>query len=191
MLNNLKTFIKDNYGSKRGLLASSKYYCLHRIGYLRELRDVDFTRVRKLVFVCSGNICRSPLAEFYARHLGLPAESYGLHCRGGDPVDARVVQIAGKLNIHIPCHVTRNIADYKPRREDLVIGMEPSHVTELDPKIANFAQVTLLALWADEPSLYLHDPFISTEGYFEKCATSIATALDAIKERLHEENADA
>lgn len=191
MLNTLKTFIKDNYGSKRGFLASSKYYCLHRIGYLRELRDVDFTRVRKLVFVCSGNICRSPFAEFYARHLGLAAESYGLHCRGGDPVDARVVQIAGKLNIHIPCHVTRNIEEYRPQPEDLVIGMEPNHIADLDPDIANHAQVTLLALWAEEPSLYLHDPFISTDGYFEKCATNIATALDAIKERLHEENADA
>lgn len=191
MLNTLKTYIKDNYGSKRGLLATSKYYCLHRIGYLRELREVDFSRVRKLVFVCSGNICRSPLAEFYARHLGLDAESYGLHCRGGDPVDARVVKIAGKLNIRIPSHITRNIADYQPRSEDLVVGMEPIHIDELDPGISEYAQVTLLSLWSEEPSLYLHDPFISTENFFEKCAGNIATALDALKERLNEENADA
>lgn len=189
-MNTLKSYIKNNYGSKRGFIVSSKYYCLHRIGYLRELREVDFSRVRKLVFVCSGNICRSPLAEFYARHLGLQAESYGLHCRGGDPVDARVVQIAGKLNTRIPCHVTRNISDYQPQPVDLVVGMEPSHVSALDSKISQLAQVTLLGLWSEEPSLYLHDPFISTESYFEKCANNIATALDAIKERLNEENAN-
>ncbi|MGQ9424689.1 arsenate-mycothiol transferase ArsC [Gilvimarinus sp. F26214L] len=184
MLSVLKTYINDNYGSKRGFLASSKYYCLHRMGYLRELREVEFARVRKLVFVCAGNLCRSPLAEWYARSIGLDAESFGLECRGGDPADGRMIQVATTMGLDVSGHRTRNIRDYRPASDHLVVAMEPAHVESLPNEVTTTAQVTLISLWMGEPYLYLHDPFSGNINYFDKCGTHIRTALDNLKERL-------
>jgi protein-tyrosine phosphatase len=188
MLNALRSYINDNYGSKRGLLASSKYYCLHRVGYLRELGEIDFSRVRKLIFVCSGNLCRSPLGEFYARHLGFDADSYGLNCRGGDTVDARVVTVAEKMGIQVASHVTKHIRHYQPAPDHLVVVMEPSHLEALPAEVFLAAQVTLASLWLREPRLYLHDPFSSNANYFHKCATNLMESLDRIGEYVHDQS---
>jgi protein-tyrosine phosphatase len=185
MLSYVTSYINDTYGSKRGLLEKQKHDLLYRLGRFRRLRDVDFSRVRKIVFVCSGNLCRSPFAEFYARHLGLDADSYGLHCRGGDDVDPRVREIGDQKGIEVPDHLTRNIRDYLPSGDDLLVAMEPIHLERLPASVMSTAQVTLLGLWCREPCAYLHDPYLSTPVYFDKCATDIMSALDNIKERVH------
>jgi protein-tyrosine phosphatase len=186
MISNVNSYINDTFGSKRGFLKSAKYSLLQRVGYLRELRDVDFSRVRKLVLICSGNVCRSPFGELYARHLGIDAESYGFDCRGGDPADDRVLALAAKHGIRDHGHVTRNIRDYQPSSEDLVIVMEPLHLEQLSAHINATAQVTLAPLWTKEGSMYLHDPFSGSSVYFENCAATIREALDTIAERMHE-----
>lgn len=186
MISNVNSYITDKFGSKRGFVASAKYSLLQRLGHFRELRDVDFSRVRKLVLICSGNVCRSPFGEFYARHLGIDAESYGINCRGGDSADERVLALAAEHGITDHGHVTRNIREYQPSSEDLVIAMEPSHLEQLSADIHATAQVTLAALWAKEGNIYLHDPFSSSPVYFENCAATIREALDTIAERMHE-----
>lgn len=188
MIATLKNYLKDNFGSKNGFLNSAKYGLLHKAGYLRELRDIDFTRVRKLVFVCSGNICRSPFGEFYARHLGIESESFGMDCRGGDPPDPRMIATAEKLGICVHDHHTRNIRDYQPSSEDLVIAMEPGHLDRLPPEVRAVAQVTLAPMWTKKTSIYLHDPFCASPVFFDICAATIKEAIDTIAERLDEKN---
>lgn len=186
MLNTISRYINDNYGSRRGLLAWTKFCLLQGVGYRRELKDIDFCRVKKLVFVCSGNICRSPLAAFYSQHLGLDAESYGLHTRGGDSADSRTVAVAKILGIDLSPHITRHIRDYRPHPDHLVVAMEPAHIEALRTVTDPQAQLTLAPLWLHSPRLYLHDPFGSNPAHFEKSAKKIIEALDNLKERIDE-----
>lgn len=158
---------------------------MYRLGYLKDLRNVDFTRVRKLVFVCTGNICRSPLGEYYARHLGVEAESYGLECRGGDPVDPRVVQLAEQMGINVSDHVTKHISHYRPSSDHLVVAMEPVQIDALPAGVGAKAQVTLAPLWLEQPTIYLHDPFTANSSYFNKCATDLQSALERIVENMN------
>jgi protein-tyrosine phosphatase len=185
MIGIVTTYINDVYGSKRAFIRGLKYSLLQSLGYLRKLRDIDFDRVRNLVIVCSGNVCRSPFGEMYARHLGLQAESFGLDCRGGDPPDARVAELAKELGISHCSHATRNIGDYRPSSDDLVIVMEPDHLDKLPPEVRETAQVTLAPLWANDARIYLHDPFSGSPVYFRNCAATLVEALDTIAERLH------
>jgi protein-tyrosine phosphatase len=184
MLFTLRSYIKDIYGSKRGLAVSVKYHLMHRAGYLRELRDVDFSQVRRLVFVCAGNLCRSPIGEYYARHLGLEAESYGLNCRGGDPADPRAIQFGKKIGLNLSDHRTRNICDYTPSAEHLVVAMEPTQAKRLVSIDEMSAQVTIATLWLDRPVLYLHDPFAATSKYFETCGKTVVKTVELLSSRL-------
>lgn len=184
MLNTISRYINDNYGSRRGLLVFATFYFLHRIGYREELKDIDFSRIKKLVFVCSGNICRSPIAESYAQHLGLTAESYGLHCRGGDSADPRAVEFGEKAGFDVSSHASRNISEYKPGNEDLVVAMEPNQIHALAPIVESGAQITLAPLWLRRPRLYIHDPFGSNPAFFDRCGNDLIEVLDRLKERL-------
>lgn len=184
MLNTVSRYISDNYGSKKGLLTCARFRVLHHIGYRQELKDIDFSRVKKLVFVCSGNICRSPIGEFYAKHLGINAESYGLDCRGGDSADPRAIAFAEKFGFNVADHTSRNIADYNPEGDHLVIAMEPKQVDELKPILDSKAQLTLAPLWLNRPRLYLHDPFGSNPAFFTKCGDDLIEALNRLKEQL-------
>jgi len=52
----------------------------------------------KILFVCTGNACRSQMAEGWARHLagpGIEAQSAGIEAHGKNPRAIRIMQEAG------------------------------------------------------------------------------------------------
>lgn len=94
-------------------------------------------RVR-VVFVCLGNICRSPLAEVVLRHQArargvedrVHVESRGTGAwHVGEPMDPRMARTAGRHGI--PCETVAEQftpADYD---FDLVLSMDPERQREL------------------------------------------------------------
>lgn len=168
MISYIKQHIRKHFGSTRGFGKAIYYRLLTIIGVYKKYQVINFTKITRMIFVCSGNICRSPMAEFMARKLGAASCSFGLHCRGGDPADPRVVEFANHLNIDISSHVTRNIKDYIAAEGDLIVVMEPSQLDELEGTIPPGIPITLLALWSRSPSAYLHDPFSCSPYFFSK-----------------------
>jgi protein-tyrosine phosphatase len=181
MLGYIKSYINYNYGSRRGLFNHCKFAMHHKLGYFSKYLDIDWTRVERLVFVCHGNICRSPLAEAVAlqRH-GLPAESFGLDCRNGAPADPRAIQFATEIDIDLTKHSSRHINGYKPAASDLIVVMEPLHLTQLPVGIKEIAQVTLIGLWRQHSLAYVHDPFGSVPQHFDYCEQMVADATEGI-----------
>lgn len=89
----------------------------------------------RLLFVCLGNICRSPLAEGIFLHLakerGLPhafhADSAGTgdwHC--GEPPDPRALAVAARRGVHLPS-VCRQIRSDDFQGFDLILAMDRSN----------------------------------------------------------------
>jgi protein-tyrosine phosphatase len=162
--------IKNFYGSKKGLLRFIAYEVLRFMGIYRKCVDVDFVRVKRLVFVCQGNICRSPLGEAVARQLGVPAISFGLGTRGNDSADSRAIAWAEANGYNLKEHKTKRIDQYEPREGDLLIGMEPRHIRTLYAEFAHASvQITLMGLWLKSPLVYLHDPYNANVEYFTRC----------------------
>ena len=76
------------------------YYGLGaRLGLYRQYGPADRGEVRRLVFVCKGNICRSPFAEAVARAAGADAVSYGLDARDGLPANPSAIRTARKFGL--------------------------------------------------------------------------------------------
>lgn len=162
--------IKNRYGSKKGLLRYFAYEVLRFLGCYSPLKKVDLSRVHRFVFICQGNICRSPLAESVIRKHDISTISYGLNTRGGDSADERAIAWASANGYELGEHKTRRIEEYVPRAGDLLIGMEPRHIRELKKHFGDSTvQITLLGLWLTPPLAYLHDPYNSTEEYFSCC----------------------
>jgi protein-tyrosine phosphatase len=185
----LERGINNRFGSKRGLVNLMRARAGYLLGRFQRESRVDFSGVERLVFICSGNICRSPFGEFYARANDLAADSYGLHTRGGDPADPRAIDFAAGIGIDMTAHRTRNIREYEPAPGDLLLVMEPGQYQELeqihtDRKWPLSIQLSILSLFKKKPSPYLHDPFGASPEFFDYCERQVMEAVDGIAGRM-------
>lgn len=86
----------------------------------------------KVLFVCTGNRCRSPFAaaSFAALTEGLPVqvESAGTAELGPVPPTADAIVVAHSLGVDIGGHAARSLSKLDARAFDLVIGFERNHI---------------------------------------------------------------
>jgi protein-tyrosine phosphatase len=181
MASAVNKYIVDRFGSRRGLLNYSKYSLEQLRGVYKPYTDLQWPRVQRFIFICQGNICRSPLAWGYAQQRGVATESFGTSCRDGLPADPRAIDYAAGLNIDLGVHRTRGIGQLTPLHGDLLVVMEPAHL----PAVAAFArvaQITLAGLWLPRPHPYVHDPYSSNLNYFRHCEDKVVKAVNRMLE---------
>ncbi len=79
------------------------------------------------LFVCYGNICRSPMAEGFAKSMpgGVSAESAGIGASPGKAVPEAVAVMHNQYGIDISEHRTTPILDVDASRYDYIIAMDP------------------------------------------------------------------
>lgn len=178
--------LHDRFGGKTGFMRFCNYQIRYALGLFHGLRQIDWTRVTRLVFVCKGNICRSAFAEAVAHRAGINSISYGVDTRGGDPAEPRAVAMAREHGVDLTSHITQRTDDYVPRDGDLILAMEPDHLTALNKnrETESGAQRTLLGLWQPSPNPYIHDPYSTNDVYFMGCFTGIVNAVREIEERF-------
>jgi arsenate reductase (thioredoxin) len=79
------------------------------------------TRKLKILFLCTGNSCRSQMAEGWARHMKsdqMEAWSAGIEKHGLNPLAVRAMAEAG---VDISCHVSKTIDELPDLSFDYVI----------------------------------------------------------------------
>lgn len=177
--------LKARYGGKRGLLRHLYFQARYHSGGLRRFRCVDWGQVQRLVFVCAGNVCRSPYAEAVATAAGLTATSFGLNTDGATPANPAAVAAAHRRGIDLSRHRSRRVEEFEARGGDLLLCMEPAHCLAVERRLeVPERRLTLLGLWAAPRRAYLHDPHGLCEEYFDNCFGCIDSAVVAIGMRL-------
>ena len=114
----------------------------------------------RVLFVCTGNICRSPSAEGVLRKLAAEAglaevievDSAGTHgYHSGDPPDPRAIRQAARRGYDIRAQRARTLRDEDFTRFDLILGMDSGHLHllgRLTPEGAG-AEIGLLMDYAE------------------------------------------
>src|SRR3954452_5993547 len=94
-------------------------------------------RMKGLLFVCTANLCRSPMAEaiFNAlaedRGLSFRAESAGVAALEGEPAAPKASEALEEAGIYVAGHCARGVSETMIEEADLVLAMTPRHVAEL------------------------------------------------------------
>ncbi|MBU5613502.1 arsenate reductase/protein-tyrosine-phosphatase family protein [Geomonas azotofigens] len=137
--------------------------------------------MKRLIFVCRGNVCRSPYAEASAKALGFVATSCGVDVQVRTPCEPMAITAAFRRGIDISAHVSCSIYDLSLNSEDCLVALDPSHlaVTELVAK-KHGCQYTLLGLWKRRSVLTIEDPYGKPVQAFEACYASIDEALEGL-----------
>ena len=92
----------------------------------------------RILFLCTGNSCRSQMAEGWARYLGgdvLVAESAGIEAHGKNP---RAIRVMAEAGVDIAAQESTRVTDDMIRRADLVVtvcGHADEHCPLLPPGV--------------------------------------------------------
>jgi protein-tyrosine phosphatase len=94
-------------------------------------------RVKKILFVCTANICRSPMAaamfNALAQDGALPfrAESAGTTALEGEPMAENSLAALEEAGIYPEPHRARRVSEAMIEEAELVLAMTPQHVATL------------------------------------------------------------
>nr|CAH7742792.1 unnamed protein product [Callosobruchus chinensis] len=149
---------------------------------------------QKVLFVCLGNICRSPIAEAVFQHLikekGLTdkweadsAAIGGWH--SGSRPDSRATQTLKNHKIDYNARA-RQIEDEDFNMFDYIFGMDENNISSLKSQCPKGAKAKILLLGDFDPQgdRIIRDPYYDTgaEG-FEKCYQQCLRACTAFLEK--------
>ncbi|HMP82330.1 MAG TPA: ribose 5-phosphate isomerase B [Verrucomicrobiota bacterium] len=111
--------------------------------------------MKTILFVCTGNVCRSPMAEGLFRHAVQGRGDYrvmsaGLGAPNGQPPSAHAIQAMRELGIDISSQRSRMLTPDLVRQADYIFGMTHSHVDTIGLLYPLAAEKTFLLREFDE-----------------------------------------
>ena len=137
-------------------------------GRLNAARGRTWVGARRWVFVCSGNICRSPYAEVAARAQGLPAISCGIATTPDLPADGMAMRVAALHGLDLGPHRTTRWEDVALQSGDVIVTMQLRHAHAVLPKArAAGCPVVMLSSFLPEFRA-IWDPYGGTESEFQE-----------------------
>jgi len=125
-----------------------------------------------ILFVCTGNTCRSPLAAALSRARGVWAESAGIAARSGDPATPRAIRAAARHGADLTDHLAQPVTEDFMARAQWVFAMTDAHAEYLKclfPACAGKVRVLRPAI---------PDPYGGDDGVYEACVQALLTALE-------------
>ena len=128
--------------------------------------------IHRILIVCVGNICRSPMAEVLLRkHLGggdeVTVESAGLAALVGHPIDPLAQAVLADHGLSGEGHVARQVDAKMIGTADLVLAMQQRHLDALHAIAPQARGKTfLMGRWTG--NCEVPDPYGKTRPVFEE-----------------------
>ena len=147
-----------------------------------------------VVFVCWGNICRSPMAERvaerYAADAGLGDVIFSSAATSreeiGAPIDPRARAVLAAHGYRTDGHAAHQITAAEIAAADLVIAAEPLHVDRMLRIAPGADNLSLLSDYdpAAEPGSELPDPWYGGPEGFEDTLAAVEAAVPGVLEEV-------
>ena len=144
--------------------------------------------MKKVLFVCTGNICRSPTAEGVLRHLArdagvdLHVESAGTHdYHVGNAPDKRTQTHARGRGYDLSAQRARQVNTRDFEVFDLIVAMDRGHLRILEQQCPrqHRAKLRLLVAGRDVP-----DPYYGGAEGFERVLDMVEEACRALLQEI-------
>ena len=148
----------------------------------------------RVLFVCSGNICRSPLGEAIFRHqatgAGL-AERFAIDSAGthgwheGEPADPRARRAGDRRGVAVTSRARPVVAaDFESF--DLILAMDRGHLRELRGRCPASlrSRIRLMREFDDPPGGDVPDPYYDGEEAFEQVFDMLETCCRRLLDEM-------
>jgi protein arginine phosphatase len=154
---------------------------------------MEKTRLRNILFVCTGNTCRSALAEHLFRkrladagRTDVSVKSAGVGAYPGMPSPPEVVKILKRSGVEDARHAAQILSGELVDWADVILAMEEGHRLAIGRKFPRAAgKVHLFKTYAGAPGLPdIPDPIGSSQDVYDACADDLNAALDRLLQKL-------
>jgi protein-tyrosine phosphatase len=142
----------------------------------------------RILFVCTGNTCRSPMAAGFCRkyfadnlscqvdeleHFGYIIDSAGVAAYEGAPASPHAVEVCRRQRIDLSCHQSRQLTGADVEQSDMIFTMSRHH---RDSIVQSFPAVSKKSFVLDETTDIL-DPIGSDVEVYQGCFRQICESI--------------
>ena len=148
-----------------------------------------------VLFVCMGNICRSPTAEGVFRHLAeqagvagqLQIDSAGTHAyHAGEPPDHRARAAAERRGMSLEGIVARRVTEDDFERFDYIVAMDEDNLERLraEAPVHYHDKIRLFLEFGSSDEREVPDPYYGGSAGFERVLDLVEEASRGLLETL-------
>lgn len=150
--------------------------------------------MKRILFVCTGNICRSPMAEGifnhqakeYKRDNEISAWSAGTYAMDKDKVTKHSASALKDLGIDISHHQAQHVSYENLESSCLILTMTASHKFDLIKRFPEFSDkvFTIYEFTENDNEKNIEDPYGLPLETYVACAIEIKIAVSKVWEKL-------
>ena len=133
-----------------------------------------------IIFVCTGNTCRSPMAEVIAKSLmpDLTITSVGVAASAGSPASINACNVMEEWGLNLASHKSKIINRDMLAGSNLVLTMTKSHLAVVKSLCKEARAFTLAEYVGNDKDI--SDPFGGDIKTYQDCAEEIKTLVQKV-----------
>jgi protein-tyrosine-phosphatase len=142
-----------------------------------------------VMMVCTGNICRSPMAAGLLAHY-LPVDlkkrvqvsSAGTHAMHGHKAQEHAIATMAQIGIDITAHRARQLTREMARSADLILTMEAAHLSWVKRTLGwRQAKPRLLMEFDHQsPTTDIYDPYGDPLAAYQRCLQTLRPCIKGV-----------
>lgn len=152
--------------------------------YSRKVHSL-LRKVEVVLFVCKGNICRSPFAQYYAQCIfpkGVKVMSVGYFPEEGRNSPEEAIEVARRYGIDLYKHRSIIVTEEIIRKADIVFTFDEENLKYINDQFPSYkTKIFRFSLLVNKGHLSIRDPYGGTVADFNEVYSDIYRILETCK----------